>query len=36
MGWGRHQENLSPPAQFLDLIIKHDVENEANEDDETK
>lgn len=30
LGWGRYQNNLSPPAQFLDsIIIRHDVENEA-------
>lgn len=32
LGWGRHQNNLSPPALFLDnIIIRHDVEHEATE-----
>ncbi|CAG4936703.1 unnamed protein product [Colias eurytheme] len=32
LGWGRHQESLSPPALLLDnIIIRHDVENEAAE-----
>lgn len=29
MGWGRHQEHLTPPAQFLDTIIRQDIENEV-------
>lgn len=32
MGWGRYQNNLTPPAQFLDTIIRHDIENEMDEE----
>jgi hypothetical protein len=33
MGWGRYQDDLTPPAKFLDYIIRHDIENEIDEDD---
>ncbi|KAJ8706070.1 hypothetical protein PYW07_010847 [Mythimna separata] len=32
MGWGRYQNNLTPPAQFLDIIIRHDIEDEMDEE----
>lgn len=34
MAWGRHQETLlSSPAAFLDsIIVRHDIENEANDE----
>lgn len=33
MGWARHQEVLPcPPAAFLDTLIRHDIENEANDE----
>lgn len=32
LGWARHQNNISPPAQFLDsILIREDVENEENQ-----
>lgn len=32
LGWARHQNNILPPAQFLDdIIVREDVENEEVE-----
>lgn len=29
LGWARHQENIAPPAQFLDdILVREDLENE--------
>lgn len=34
LGYGKYQPNVSPPAQFLEFIVRHDIGNEANEADD--